>query len=177
MRAFQLTPFPTGMIPQITITGDIERDENRLSIRYCVSGETDSIIFPAVSDSPSRQHDLWKTTCFELFIAIEDQPGYWEFNLSPSRDWNVYAMDAYRQVNMREETRIQRSQFEAWKDAGLVSLQAAIDLDPIIEKGKAIEAGISMIVQTRDGAETYWALAHPGAQADFHLREGFVIHL
>ena len=70
---------------------------NQLFIRYEVCGELDQILFPALAESPSRKDELWKATCFEFFIAIMDQPRYWEFNISPSGDWNVYVMDAYRE--------------------------------------------------------------------------------
>jgi hypothetical protein len=37
--------------------------------------------------------------------------------------------------------------------------------------------GISSVIQTLDGYETYWALVHPSQQADFHQREGFILAL
>jgi hypothetical protein len=32
---------------------------------------------------------------------------------------------------------------------------------------------VTAVVELRDGEIHYWALAHPGEQADFHWREGF----
>ena len=103
MPNFELVPFPSSTLPAIAITGDIERKNNQLSIQYNVEGDIGHTTYPGVSISPLRKDDLWKATCFEFFIAIKNQTQYWEFNMSPSGNWNVYIMDAYRQVNMREE--------------------------------------------------------------------------
>lgn len=177
MKDFRLIPFNSNTKPDINITGAIDRSDNDLFIRYEISGEIDRIMLPSESISPVRTHDLWKSTCFEFFIAMKDQPGYWEFNLSPSCDWNVYAMDAYRQVNMREEAALAQLPFQFQKTNARLFLDIAVDLTPIIQTDQVLQIGISAVVQTRDGQEIYWALAHPGTQADFHLRGGFLLEM
>jgi hypothetical protein len=175
VQKFRLIPYPASDLPKIQITGEIERTENRLSIRYAVTGEIDSVFLPALSNSPTRQDDLWKATCFEFFIAIKDQPQYWEFNMSPSSNWNVYAMDAYRQVNMREELAFTQLPFEFKKTNAEILLDISVDLNPILESAQVLQIGVTTIIQTNDGSESYWALAHPGPHADFHLRDSFVM--
>jgi hypothetical protein len=180
VQRFALIPYPANALPQIQITGEIERIKKRLSVHYSVTGEIDSILLPSISHLPSRKHDLWKATCFEFFIAFKDQPRYWEFNLSPSGDWNVYVMDSYRQVNMREEIGFPQLPFEFVNTDRELSLDVSADLSPILHANPILQIGIATIIQTSDGNETYWALSHPGAlttQADFHLRESFVIEL
>ena len=176
VTSFHLIPFPADDLPDLEITGMADRIENHLTIHYTINGDVENILLPRPS-APSRKHDLWKATCFEFFLAIPNQPQYWEFNLSPSGAWNVYVMDAYRQVNMREETRIKRLQFEVRKESGRLSLETALDLNPIIERDKSIEVGISTIIKSVEENESYWALMHPHAKADFHSREGFVIEI
>ena len=95
--------------------------------------------------------------------------------MSPSGDWNVYAMDAYRQVGMREETRIQRLPFEVQKEADGLSLEIAVSLDAIIAREKLIEVGVACVIQSMNGKESYWALVHPRPEADFHARESFIL--
>ena len=121
MQTASLIPYPAPRLPAIEITGTVSRQNNILSIRYKVHGDAVNILLPTPS-SPTRQHDLWKASCFEFFIAIQDQPQYWEFNISPSGDWNVYAMDAYRQVNMREESAFTQLPFEFTKTKTEISL-------------------------------------------------------
>ena len=175
MQTFNLIPYPTNNLPQIQITGEIERMETQLSIRYVVTGEVDSILLPSISNTVSRKHDLWKATCFEFFLAPKDGQAYWEFNMSPSGDWNVYVMDAYRQINMREEMALTKLPFRFQKSDTDLTLDISLDLSAILSARQQIQVGITTILQTTDGNESYWALTHPGAQADFHLRESFLI--
>ena len=174
-QSFSLIPFSIQGTPDLTITGEVTRRSNTFYICYVLTVNLEFVALPAWSAAPTRKDELWRTTCFEFFLAIKNKTQYWEFNISPSGDWNVYAMDAYRQVGMREETRIKRFPLEIQKEANSISLEMAINLDPIIERKLPIEVGIASVIQTLNGQETYWALVHPGTEADFHLREGFVL--
>ena len=174
MATFELIPFPADNPPKIEITGEVNRVENNLSIRYTINGEIETILLPNPA-APTRKHDLWKATCFEFFIAIPDQPRYWEFNLSPSSDWNVYVMDAYRQVNMREEAAFQQLPFEFKRANDGLALDISVDLSSLVRAEQTIQLGVTTVIQSKDGSESYWALAHPGMQADFHVRASFII--
>jgi hypothetical protein len=174
---FRLIPYPANDLPTIDITGEITREKNQLSIRYEVRGDLEQLALPPLSVFPTRKDDLWKATCFEFFITIPNQPQYWEFNMSPSGDWNAYKMDAYRRIGFREEISIKQIQFEVRKDASEFFLNANVGLNPIIHHDDTLNVGITAVTQTKDKLESYWALAHPGPQADFHLRESFLIHM
>jgi len=86
-------------------------------------------------------------------------------------------MDAYRQVNMREEIVFTQLPFEFRKTNDEIFLDISVDLNPIIQPENILEVGITTIIQTDDGSESYWALTHPGPQADFHLMDSFVLEL
>ena len=174
-QSFSLIPFSIQDTPDLTITGEVTRRSNAFYIRYVLDANLETVVLPAWSAAPTRRDELWRTTCFEFFLAIENQAQYWEFNMSPSGDWNVYVMDAYRQVGMREEPRIKRFPFEVQRELGSLSLELAINLDPIIAREKPIEAGIASIIQTLNRQVTHWALVHPRPEPDFHLRDGFVL--
>jgi hypothetical protein len=174
-QSFSLIPFPVPNIPLINITGRISLQNNILALHYSLAGNIETVFLPPTSVSPSRKDELWKTTCFEFFLAIKDRPEYWEYNMSPSGDWNVYRMDAYRRIGFREERSIQRLQVEAWEEADLFHLNAAVDLNPIFQQDDHVEVGITAVIQTKDGNESYWALAHPAPHPDFHLRESFIL--
>ncbi len=176
-QTFSLTPFPFPNTPSLTISGNIARQNNVLALHFVLVGDIREVILPPPSAPPGRKNELWETTCFEFFLAIEGQPQYWEFNASPSGDWNVYHMDAYRRIGFRKETSIQRLQLEARKEARTFTLDTAVDLTPILPASQSLEVGITAVIQTKDGSETYWALAHPGSQPDFHRRESFTLAL
>ena len=175
MQKFRLVPYPAAELPAIEITGKIRRLDNRLSIHYSVNGEAEMIRLPKPA-APSRKDDLWRATCFEFFLALPGADRYWEFNMSPSGEWNVYCMDAYRQVNMREETKFRELPFQ-FVTGKNHALDISVDLAPILQPEQAVQLGITAIIQTLDGNETYWALAHPGTQADFHRRESFSLEV
>jgi hypothetical protein len=176
-QSFALIPFPAASIPVITLTGEISLQEYELRLDYVLAGNVNDIYFPPITVNPGRKDELWKTTCFEFFLALKDQARYWEFNLSPSGDWNVYAMDAYRRSGFRQDQSISRLPFDVRFDDRHYFLSVCINLLPIIPSAEPLQAGITAIIQTKDGRETYWSLHHPAAQADFHLRDGFVCSL
>ena len=176
-HSFALFPFFAPGIPVLSLTGSLTLQNNDLQLHYSLDGEIEKILLPPASPHPGRKDELWRATCFECFLAIKGKPAYWEFNLSPSGDWNVYRMDAYRRVGFREETAISRMSFVFKKDSGRIGLDASVDLTPIVQSSDEVEIGLTAILQTIDGDETYWALAHPAPHADFHLRDSFILAL
>jgi len=176
-QSFSLVPFPDLHLPNIQITGRISRRTKLLNIYYSISGRIENILFPEVSRFPKRTGELWKTTCFEFFISQPDDPQYWEFNLSPSGNWNTYHIGAYRRLAFREETSIQRLRFSVQREPGCLFAEAAVDMSPIITNEYPIQAAIASIIQSNDGHETFWALTHPNPQPDFHSRESFTLLL
>lgn len=176
-QSFSLVPFPDRDIPDITITGSILRKHNLLAVRYSLSGSLEKIHYPKPASQPARKDELWMSTCFEFFLAVPNQPAYWEFNLSPSGDWNVFRMDAYRRIGFREEPSIDRLTLVIMEAIDCMNVDCLVDLNPMIDPGETLLTGITCVIQNRDGGETYWALCHPGSQADFHARESFTIRL
>lgn len=176
-RSFSLIPFTAPNIQSISITGKISLQDNIITLHYLLAGKIEEILLPMKSIKPNRKDELWKMTCFEFFLAIKDQAQYWEFNMSPSGDWNVYHMDAYRRIGFREEMSIQWLPFDVQSEVGMFHLNALVDLHPILQPGQFLEFGITAVIQTTEGNETYWALTHPASAADFHLRESFILGL
>lgn len=176
-HSFALIPFPDSHIPELMITGGIAREQNLLTVQYFLTGDLENVLFPEPAFLPGRRDDLWRHTCFEFFMAITDQPQYWEFNLSPSGDWNVFRMEAYRSVGFQQEELIREMRLEISRELNRFRMDAAVDLSAILESKLEIQAGVTSVIETQDGHETFWALAHPGPHADFHLRESFILAL
>lgn len=176
-RRFSLLPFSeTGPVSNIQITGEISRLSGRLAIYYELSGHLMKVEIPEPADQPVRRNALWEETCFELFLSAQGSSGYWEFNLSPAGHWNIFRFRAYRQ-GMHEDAALSSLPFSVLRQSGAVSLSIEIDLDRTLRRDQMLAAGICAVIKHRDGALSHWSLSHPGPQADFHRRDGFLIEL
>jgi hypothetical protein len=174
-QTFSLQPFPSNQaLPNIKIAGNIDRDVERLTICYNLTGNLDEVAIALRCDMPARKHELWQDTCLEFFLGIEKSDRYWEFNLSPAGHWNVYRFDGYRQ-GMQEETTFERLPFNVESQSDLLRLVVEIELSKIMPKKSAIALAITAVIKDRNGEVTYWALTHKGTEADFHRRDSFIL--
>jgi hypothetical protein len=174
---FSLQPFPSNQPqPNLKITGNISRLINQLKINYTLSGDISAVDITPPSHTPVRKFELWEKTCFEFFIGIKDSPQYWEFNLSPAEHWNIYSFDNYRQ-GMKEEIAFNILPFTVENLSDSILLNLEFDLDKLITPNIALEVAITTVIKDKNSQFSYWALTHKGEEANFHLRDSFVIEL
>lgn len=176
MSNFSLIPFASDALPIIEIVGSIDRVDNILSIEYQLLGDLDSVAIPSPAVAPSRKFELWEATCFEFFIGELGDRNYWEFNLSPSGDWNIFHLDNYRQ-GLRNETVFTTLPFDIDRSANSLTLKLGFDLSQIISIDRQLEVSVTTVIRSAQDELSYWALTHCGKEADFHLRDSFVIKL
>lgn len=175
--SFSLKPFMSfNALRSLNISGTVERRANTLSLSYALLGPLPEVLIPVSADIPVRSDVLWEETCFEFFLGLKGSDDYWEFNLSPSRHWNVYRFSAPRQ-GMKEEPAFTSLPFKVVTTPGTLGLSLNVDLDKIVRERRSLQAGISAVIKAVNGRLTYWALTHPGPQPDFHRRESFIIEL
>ena len=177
MRTFSLHPYlPLDALPGLAIGGSVSRQAETLAIRFVLQGDRRQLAMPRAVGPPVRRHRLWEKTCFEFFVAPGDAEHYWEVNLSPAGHWNVYRFSGYRQ-GMQEELAYTALPVAVRKNATSLQLDAALDLARIVSPAQPLRIGISAVIQARVGAHSFCALTHPGPQADFHRRDGFIVEL
>jgi hypothetical protein len=177
MSNFTLVPFPSSQtLPQIEINGKIDRVSDRFAIEYRVQGDLDAIAIPSPNSSPSRQLDLWCATCFEFFIGIPGNLDYWEFNLAPNGDWNVFHLDDYRQ-GLKLATEFLDLPLSIDRQAHSLVLKLAFNLSTIIPPDRHVEIAVTTVIKSTQDEMSYWALTHAGTEADFHLRDSFVLRI
>jgi len=172
---FTLIPFPADAIPPVKINGWIERQHNRLTLEYKLT-EASEITIPTSAIDPLRQLDLWEHTCCEFFLGIKDSTEYWEFNLSPAGHWNAFHFLDYRQ-NIIEETAFETLPFRVAQKDNYLHMSLEVDLNKIVQPEQSLEMGITAVIADRAEGLSYWALSHPGKEADFHSRSSFAIAL
>lgn len=176
-QSFTLKPFPgEGPRFSLEIKGAIARRGATLDLRYELRGDVAAVRLPGPACRPGRRHGLWEETCFEFFLAPQNSPRYWEFNLSPAGHWNVYSFQEYR-LGMQEEPAIASLPAAIRRKPDELVLALKVEVAGIIPLGQPLVATIAAVIQGQDFGITYWALTHTGSRPDFHRREAFIIRL
>jgi hypothetical protein len=155
-----------------TVSGSLQvavaRGAGAVMLRYEVFG-LDEVKWPAPAIA-SRADELWRSTCFELFLMFDDGERYVEFNFSPSGRWAAYAFDGYRDGMAVLDVR--RSPVVTRVPAGVDVVCPLGDL-PHGEH----RMGLSAVIEEIDGTKSYWALAHATGPPDFHNPACFIATL
>ena len=131
---------------------------------------------PAAEAAPRRKDRLWEETCLELFLGMEDSGRYWEFNLSPAGNWNVYRFSGYRE-GMREETAIPSLPFDVRVGPDSLELSMELYVGAILPAEETLRIGVAAVVKAVDGCTIHLALSHPGPRPDFHQITGFTLRI
>jgi len=172
---FSLIPFNQSTAPNIEIAGKILRYQNDLKIEYILTGELETIIIPSLKTEGDRFLELWEHTCFEFFLAIKDTLEYWEFNLSPAADWNVFHFPSYR-YSIVEEANFSSLPAKIIRDKNCLKIALEVKLANIVSSNINLEVGVTAVIEEQKQL-SYWALQHSSSEADFHDRASFTIAL
>jgi hypothetical protein len=178
MRA-QLTLHPDSRSTAATRI-DVEAARPRpghLVLRYVVTGRVSGLRLPPAA-APARGDGLWRHSCFEAFLRASPGAAYYELNFAPSRQWAAYRFGGYRSgMSVTED--IGAPRLETHSDGERYQLQAALELDrlPGLPRDAVWRLGLSAVIEDTIGGLSYWALAHPPGQPDFHHSDCFALEL
>lgn len=165
MQTHELTAHP-GHPPQ-RIEGIEARilgfDENWLRLRWRIEG-SQALVVPAFAGR-GRADELWRTTCFELFLRPKGGEAYTEFNLSPSDRWAAYDFDSHRE-GMRERALPIEPNCTIRQGSSMAIFDAAIPLAGVPRGPSAMN--LAAVIEEDGGHKSYWASAHPSGKPDFH---------
>jgi hypothetical protein len=167
----------------VSVTSAVSRVEAEVSmsagaglrLRYRVEGTLERVSVPAREPS-ARREGLWEHTCFEAFLSVRESPAYCEFNFSPSTEWAAWGFAAYRSGRSELPCRtappilVERSPNHLLLEAEI----NCVILNGLPGRGP-LALGLSAVIEELDGRLSYWALAHPASQPDFHDPVGFVL--
>jgi hypothetical protein len=148
-----------------------------LVLQYRVRGKISDLRMPSVTAS-TRADELWRHTCFEAFVCAPPASGYYEFNFAPSTQWAAYRFSGYRTgMSVAREVAAPRLAVQSAGDS--YSLQATLALKKLLAlpAGEPWRLALSAVIVEANGRKSYWALAHPPGEADFHHLDGFVHEL
>jgi hypothetical protein len=141
-----------------------------IECRFRVSGDVSEIVWPDLA-APRHQDGLWRSTCFEAFVAPVDQPSYQEFNWSPSGAFAHYAFADYRRPGPAPVAQMQTIEADRGVSEAMLVARLPGDAWP---RGP-LSLGLSAVVELKTGAHQYFAIRHFAERPDFHDRRGFTI--
>lgn len=159
-----------------TLSAGAMRDrKGHLTLTYRLSGQADLLV-PAPASGPigRRADELWLATCFEAFVRPKGGLAYWEFNLTPAFDWQVYALSGYRK-GRHPVAGITPPAAKAQATAGGYQLEIVWSLGDSIPQDCTWDVGLTAVVL--DEAVSYWALRHAPDKPDFHYPQAFMLEL
>jgi hypothetical protein len=158
------------------------RQASRLELVWRLSGDLDALVLPEPSQSRRRCDGLWQTTCLEAFWGFAGHDAYWELNLAPSGDWNLYRLSHYRGPLTPVELEVPPA-WQVRRSARELELAVELDLgemaggdDPGVA-GLTLEVSLTAVIEQAGQGVSYWALAHTGVEPDFHRRDSFGLGL
>ena len=172
----KLLPHPTTPSKAVTaIEVAINRLDSRLTLRYTATGNIDALDIPPPT-GPDRTDELWRRTCFELFLQSAGELDYREFNFAPSRQWAAYVFDDYRR-GMHSLELADAPRIEIDVTPQMLTQTVSLSFAGTFKDDSSLLAGLSAVIRKKDGSVSYWALAHPAANPDFHARGSFTFAL
>ena len=123
-----------------------------------------------LTEVQSRKDELWKSTCFELFLKQVDSPLYWELNVSPKGDWNAYLFQRSRYPSPPQpDPRWTLVFFHC--EPGHLRVQFHFQ----DELPKNFQVGITSVLALENQTTEYWALDHCSSRPDFHNEKSFIL--
>ena len=161
---------PSSAIDRIEV--EAERvGQGTLILTYRAFGDLAGLRIPEQKPF-GRADDLWRHTCFEVFVKGEGGT-YYEVNLSPSSQWAAYRFGSYRTGMLKAP--IEPWSMERLEPPGQLELMAEIELGALATDPWTF--ALSAVIEDVDGGISYWALAHPSDKPDFHHPDSFTLVL
>jgi hypothetical protein len=148
-----------------------------LALRYIVTGNVSDLRMPPVA-AQTRADGLWRHTCFEAFVRVSPGAAYYEFNFAPSMQWAAYRFSGYRS-GRSDVSDVRPPHLEARATAASYELLASLETAEMSDLPSDVpwQLALSAVIEETSGRKSYWALAHPSGQPDFHHRDCFALDL
>jgi hypothetical protein len=153
----------------------LRRRADQLELCFCASGAIGDLRLPPPHGQPRRTDELWRHTCFEMFLCASGTALYYEFNFSPSRQWAAYSFNRYRS-GMRMFDEMGEPGIEVRGTENSCILTAVLEAN-CLNAAPGWRFGLSAVIEEKNGRLSYWALAHPPGKPDFHHADCFALEL
>ena len=165
---------PCDAVRAIQVRAD-RRSGAELLTAFRLDGDLSRIVVP--SPRSRTGNELWRHTCFEVFIAPQGQTAYHEFNFAPSKEWAVYAFSGYRKGGLVTDKTL-RPEISVRSTGTRLEMDALVRLDRLSadHPRATLKVSLAAVIETSEGL-SYWSLLHPANKPDFHNADGFSLVL
>ena len=169
-----MKPFkPSSKVEEFACSIDFE--DGFLFANYHLRGSLDNLIVRSKSGQPLFKDELWKATVFEIFLKKENAKQYYEWNLCPSTFYASYLFESYREPQPPSKISSGIPEVIHYHcSSSRLDFNVKIPLPSELLECNEFKIQISAILDF-DGQDEkeFFALKHPGDQADFHNQECF----
>ncbi len=155
---------------QTTVKAIIELHDDKLMLEYQISGNLSHYHFPKLTKQ-QRADKLWLDTTFELFIAPENSAEYWEINVSPSTQWNVYHFTSYKE-GMKESNIISQPTIKTYEYDNEYRLTFNSTV-PNEYFDHVLQINLCVILLDQKGVRYFYSIKRREGSPDFHDRDCF----
>ena len=175
---FELLPHPTTAPagPAFKVWASVDHVASlgavaTTNIWFGVGAPAERFVIPKLSE-PWRADDLWRATCFEAFFRPVGAQSYREWNFGPLGNWAAFDFSSPREDMAKAEVGSppyirMEDNFTWWTVGATIAVDAT----------QPWQLGLSAVLEEQDGTKSYWALAHPPGEPDFHNPDCFVAQL
>ena len=148
---------PAGAIH--SIDAELERMDGGAVAIFRLRGDISKLVISPPTAS-ERADNLWRTTCFELFVNGEGA-SYREYNFSPSGQWAAYQFDDHRSGMREIDVRVEAELYQENSE-----LQLSVEIRT--EFANPVMVGLTAVIEETDGVIRYWSTAFAPGKPDFH---------
>lgn len=156
---------------EMIINSTFEIKKKSISLSFTLQGELEEYFFEEPR-AKKRANELWRTTCFELFLANRENEDYYELNFSSSLAWNFYHLSAYR-AEVQEVELLFEPQIEIHIKENVFQVSFEVEVEAcFLEQFNLYN--VASILLTKENKRTFWSEKHLTAVPDFHHRDNFL---
>ena len=169
ISCFRLLPFHNDDLIDEFLTS-VKIEDGFLKINYKVHGNIKSISIDPLDNKASFEDELWKRTVFEVFLQLDGEESYIEWNFSSSSSWACYEFDSYRKPEVPRKLINNPPKFINFNhDQNSINLSVEIPLDSKFTQADHFKIQLSSIIlDSSEKHMSYYAIEHSSEKPDFH---------
>ncbi|CAA6816502.1 MAG: Unknown protein [uncultured Sulfurovum sp.] len=155
----------------LSIETSIYLTATSMQITFIIKGALETYVFPQKSQ-PQRANELWKSTCFELFLGNSQKEAYYELNFSSSLAWNFYYLRSYR-AELQELKLLSEPKISVKENEEVFKIVFELETETFSFKDFD-SYNVASVLLTKEHECTFWSLKAFTDVPDFHHQDNFL---